>query len=75
MAKWDLSKLPEGRSPIPDEWFKKEAAMQDRIDKLEAKLLYAEDFALRLERFAEEAGDKFILTKARELLSELGGKK
>lgn len=73
MAKWDLSKLPQGRQPLADEWFKKEAALQERIDKLEAKLLYAEDFALRLERFAEEAGDKFILTKARDLLAELRG--
>lgn len=42
MAKWDLSKLPEGRSPIPDEWFKKEAAMQKRIDKLEERVKWIE---------------------------------
>ena len=38
MAKWDLSKLPEGRKPLDDAWFKERADMQDRIKELEAKL-------------------------------------
>lgn len=38
MAKWDLSKLPEGRKPLPDEWFAERAQMQERIKELEAKL-------------------------------------
>lgn len=38
MAKWDLSKLPEGRKPLPDEWFAERAQMQERIEELEDKL-------------------------------------
>ena len=38
MAKWDLSKLPEGRKPLPDEWFRERAQMQERIEELEADL-------------------------------------
>jgi len=38
LAKWDLSKLPEGRKPLPDEWFRERAQMQERIKELEAKL-------------------------------------
>jgi hypothetical protein len=34
MAKWDLSKLPEGRKPLPDEWFRERAQMQERLDNL-----------------------------------------
>ena len=34
MAKWDMSKLPEGRKPLPDEWFRERAQMQERLDKL-----------------------------------------
>ena len=41
MAKWDLSKLPEGRKPLPDEWFAERAQMQGRIKELEGKLEYA----------------------------------
>ena len=37
MAKWDLSKLPEGRKPLPDEWFAERAQMQERIKGLEVK--------------------------------------
>jgi septal ring factor EnvC (AmiA/AmiB activator) len=37
MAKWDLSKLPEGRKPLPDEWFRERAQMQERIAELEAE--------------------------------------
>ena len=43
MAKWDLSKLPEGRKPLPDEWFAERAQMQERIKELEAKLAVAWD--------------------------------
>ena len=38
-----LSKLPEGRKPLPDEWFAERAQMQDRIKELEAKLAKAVD--------------------------------
>jgi hypothetical protein len=38
MAKWDLSKLPEGRKPLPDEWFAERAQMQERIKELEDRL-------------------------------------
>ena len=38
MAKWDLSKLPEGRKPLPDEWFAERAQMRDRIKELEAEI-------------------------------------
>ena len=41
MAKWDLSKLPEGRKPLPDAWFRERAQMQERIAELEAKLVKA----------------------------------
>ena len=34
MAKWDLSKLPEGRKPLPDEWFRERAQMQEHLDNL-----------------------------------------
>ena len=43
MAKWDLSKLPEGRKPLPDEWFAERAQMQERIKGLEVKLAKALD--------------------------------
>ena len=42
MAKWDLSKLPEGRKPLPDEWFAERAQMQERIKKLEAEIVNLE---------------------------------
>jgi hypothetical protein len=38
LARWDLSKLPEGRKPLPDEWFAERAQMQDRIKELEYNL-------------------------------------
>ena len=38
MAKWDLSKLPEGRKPLPDEWFRERAQMQERIAELELQI-------------------------------------
>ena len=38
MAKWVL---PEGRKPLPDEWFAERAQMQERIKELEAKLAKA----------------------------------
>jgi len=41
MAKWDMSKLPDGRKPLPDEWFRERAQMQERIEDLEAKLAKA----------------------------------
>lgn len=41
--------------------------------ELEAKLKASEDFGLRLERFADQAGDTFLLQRAREFLAELKG--
>ena len=38
MAKWVL---PEGRKPLPDEWFAERAQMQERIKELEANLAKA----------------------------------
>jgi hypothetical protein len=38
MAKWDLSKLPEGRKPLPDEWFRERAQMQERIEERQKHL-------------------------------------
>lgn len=35
MAKWVL---PEGRKPLPDEWFADRAQMQERIEELEAEV-------------------------------------
>ena len=41
MAKWVL---PEGRKPLPDEWFAERAQMQDRIKELEAKQKKAAEY-------------------------------
>ena len=79
MAKWDLSKLPEGRKPLPDEWFADRAQMQYRIKELEAKLEKAVDAlgeAIYLldpdeEDIAKEAGLHRIVTTYAELT---GGK-
>jgi aspartate/tyrosine/aromatic aminotransferase len=46
MAKWDLSKLPDGRKPLDDSWFRERAQMQERIKELEAKLAKAVDQTL-----------------------------
>ena len=75
MAKWDLSKLPEGRAPLPDEWFREKAQMQERIEELEAKLvsaLEALDEAIYLldpdeEDIAKETGLHRIVTTCRIL--------
>ena len=57
MAKWDLSKLPEGRKPLPDEWFAERAQMQERIKALEAKMS-DEPLMLKLEEVEHhENGD------------------
>ena len=53
MAKWDLSKLPEGRKPLPDEWFAERAQMQDRIKGLEANLAKAVEIAELFSRGVE----------------------
>ena len=54
MAKWDLSKLPEGRKPLPDEWFAERAQMQERIKGLEELLWAAENDANEAEAYAGE---------------------
>ena len=75
MAKWDLSKLPEGRKPLDDSWFRERAQMQDRIAELEAKLAKATlalDEAIYLldpddEDIAKETGLYRIVTTLAEL--------
>ena len=54
MAKWDLSKLPEGRKPLDDAWFAERAQMQERIKGLEELLWAAENDANEAEAYAEE---------------------
>lgn len=91
MAKWDLSKLPEGRKPLPDEWFAERAQMQERINGLEAKLAKAIGDLGRLSRaevfgdggawgmrLSEDALGREILARmkfARTTLAELKGEK
>ena len=78
MAKWDMSKLPEGRKPLPDEWFRERAQMQERIAELEAKLakaMLALDEAIYLldpddEDIAKETGLHRIVTICAELKGE-----
>ena len=72
MAKWDLSKLPEGRKPLPDEWFAERAQMQERIKGLEAQikedaLQYLSDTGQMCDRI-EELEAK--LAKAKWLLGD-----
>ena len=47
----------------------------ERIEELEAKLEVAMDFILRLNRFAIQADDKFLIEKSQEVLAELTGGK
>ena len=54
MPKWDWSKLPEGRKPLPDEWFRERAQMQERIAELEERLKAATDDAKEAEAYVEE---------------------
>ena len=68
MAKWDLSKLPEGRKPLPDEWFAERAQMQERIKQLEERLEAATDDAKEAEAYAGEL--EYKLAKAVEALGE-----
>lgn len=78
MAKWDLSKLSEGRKPLPDEWFRERAQMQERIEELEAKLsnaILALDEAIYLldpddEDIAKETGLHRIVAIRAELKGE-----
>ena len=74
MAKWDLSKLPEGRKPLPDEWFRERAQMQERIAELEAKLAWAVgelEEMLMLQNSEAAYGILRVYTKA--LVAELKG--
>ena len=75
MARWDLSKLPEGRKPLPDEWFAERAQMQERIKGLEADLAKAVGKLLgaaeQLDGYVRYGyGDEF-----REAVAELTGGK
>ena len=77
MAKWDWSKL-EWHGPLPDEWFREKAQMQERITELEAKLskaVEALDEAIYLldpddEDIAKETGLHRIVTICAELKGE-----
>ena len=74
MAKWDLSKLPEGRKPLPDEWFRERAQMQERIAELQAKLAWAVgelEEMLMLQNSEAAYGILRVYTKA--LVAELKG--
>jgi len=74
MAKWDLSKLPEGRKSLPDEWFRERAQMQERIAGLEAKLAWAVgelEEMLMLQNSEAAYGILRVYTKA--LVAELKG--
>jgi hypothetical protein len=71
MAKWDLSKLPEGRKPLSDEWFAERAQMQERIKELEAKLAKAVWFT----EIVEKCGNGSLWDLARTTLAELTGGK
>lgn len=77
MAKWDWSKL-EWHGPLPDEWFRERAQMQERIEEFEAKLakaMLALDEAIYLldpdeEDIAKETGLHRIVTICAELKGE-----
>jgi uncharacterized coiled-coil protein SlyX len=58
LAKWDLSKLPEGRKPLPDEWFRERAQMQGRIEELEAKLVECKMVAGAIDKRWAESEDE-----------------
>lgn len=45
--------------------------MADRIEELEAQMAKAVEFGMRLERFAKETQDKFLLNKTRAFLKDL----
>ena len=85
MAKWDLSKLPEGRKPLPDEWFAERAQMQERIKGLEANLAKAVELVERAfnEGFGEgmndllrqSGGKTWYDSRSRKRLAELTGGK
>jgi hypothetical protein len=77
LAKWDWSKL-EWHGPLPDEWFRERAQVQERIAELEAKLakaMSALDEAIYLldpdeEDIAKETGLHRIVTICAELKGE-----
>ena len=76
MAKWDLSKLPEGRKPLDDAWFAERAQMQDRIEELEGKLEKAEWLLVDATVQLEEGKIKTRRNRAaliRQFLAELTG--
>ena len=79
MPRWDLSKLPEGRKPLPDEWFAERAQMQERIKELEADLAKAVEALLETNAaFAKTVGLRrhkawATINKTNRLLAELAG--
>ena len=65
MAKWDLSKLPEGRKPLPDEWFAERAQMQERLNMLEAELAEYKHVASAIDTQWAESQDEIADLKAK----------
>ena len=73
MAKWVL---PEGRKPLPDEWFRERARMQERIEDLEAKLADALEALEEIRDIAAlSEGVEFYEMLASKRLKELKGEK
>ena len=64
MARWDLSKLPEGRKPLPDEWFAERAQMLERIKVLEAELAEYKYVASAIDTQWAESQDEIADLKA-----------
>ena len=67
MAKWDLNKLPEGRRPLPDSWFREKAMLQERMDRAEETLLSIAETAEISE------GTDWYAMMARKAIEELKG--
>ena len=65
MARWDLSKLPEGRKPLPDEWFAERVQMQERIKELEANLAEYKHVASAIDTQWAESQDEIADLKAK----------
>ena len=65
MAKWDLSKLPEGRKPLDDAWFTERAQMQERLNMLEAELAEYKHVASAIDNQWAESQDEIADLKAK----------
>jgi hypothetical protein len=72
LAKWDWSKL-EWHGPLPDEWFRERAQMQERIEELEAKLAKAVGLVDDMVEWGTWYGE--ALKEIRHRLAELKGER